>query len=36
MSSTSKRKLIDSFVLEPGTGKAIEVLKGQILRVEHV
>ena len=30
------RQIISEFVLEPGTGKAIELLKGQILRVEQV
>jgi len=30
------RKLVSTLVLEPGTGKAIELLKGQILRVEQV
>ena len=32
----SDRQVISEFVLEPGTGKAIELLKGQILRVEQV
>jgi uncharacterized protein YcgI (DUF1989 family) len=32
----SERKLIDSWSLEPGTGKAIELLKGQILRIEQI
>lgn len=30
------RTLVDSFVLAPGTGKALEVRKGQILRVEQI
>jgi len=30
------REVIAEFVIEPGTGKAIELLKGQILRVEQV
>lgn len=30
------RKQIQSLVLEPGTGKAIELLAGQILRIEQV
>lgn len=30
------RTVIDEFVLEPGTGKALEILKGQILRVEQI
>ena len=32
----SGRTVIAEYVLEPGTGKAIELLKGQILRVEQV
>ncbi len=32
----SPRRLVSDFVLEPGTGKAIELLKGQILRIEQV
>lgn len=32
----SARELITSWVLEPGTGKAIELLKGQILRIEQI
>ncbi|QDW40034.1 urea carboxylase-associated family protein [Bradyrhizobium sp. KBS0727] len=32
----SLRQVISEFVLEPGTGKAIELLKGQILRIEQV
>jgi len=32
----SGRQVISELVLEPGTGKAIELLKGQILRVEQV
>ena len=30
------RQVISEHVLEPGTGKAIELLKGQILRIEQV
>jgi uncharacterized protein YcgI (DUF1989 family) len=30
------RELIDSWVLQPGTGKAIELLRGQILRIEQI
>ena len=30
------RQIISEFVLEPGTGKAVELLKGQILRIEQV
>ena len=33
---TSARRSSAEFVLEPGTGKAIELLKGQILRIEQV
>src|SRR6266851_8625866 len=32
----TSRRIISEFVLEPGTGKAIELLKGQILRIEQV
>src|SRR3978361_445291 len=32
----NERKLIDSWTLEPGTGKAIELYKGQILRIEQI
>src|SRR6266849_4620228 len=32
----TSRQIISEFMLEPGTGKAIELLKGQILRVEQV
>jgi uncharacterized protein YcgI (DUF1989 family) len=32
----SARELITSWTLEPGTGKAIELLKGQILRIEQI
>lgn len=32
----SARKLLHSQVLEPGTGKAIELLTGQILRIEQI
>lgn len=31
-----ERRVIAEFVLEPGTGKAIELLKGQILRIEQI
>jgi uncharacterized protein YcgI (DUF1989 family) len=30
------RTIVSEFTIEPGTGKAIELLKGQILRVEQV
>src|SRR6202035_293933 len=30
------RQVISEFVIEPGTGKAIELLRGQILRVEQI
>lgn len=30
------RKLLQEFTLEPGTGKAVEVRKGQVLRVEQI
>lgn len=30
------RKLLQTLILEPGTGKAIELLAGQILRIEQV
>ena len=32
----TSRQIISEFTLQPGTGKAIELLKGQILRVEQV
>lgn len=32
----SKRKIIAEYLLEPGTGKAVPVLKGQIIRIEQV
>ena len=32
----TSRRVISEFVMEPGTGKAIELLKGQILRIEQV
>src|SRR5450631_1510636 len=32
----TSRPIISEFVMEPGTGKAIELLKGQILRIEQV
>jgi uncharacterized protein YcgI (DUF1989 family) len=32
----TSRQVISEFVIEPGTGKAIELLQGQILRVEQV
>jgi uncharacterized protein YcgI (DUF1989 family) len=34
--SANARKLIDSWILQPGTGKAIELLRGQILRIEQI
>lgn len=30
------RKLIHEFAIEPGTGKALEVKKGQVLRIEQI
>lgn len=33
---TTARTLVSERILEPGTGKAIELLKGQILRIEQV
>ena len=30
------RKILSQLTLEPGTGKAIELLAGQILRIEQV
>jgi hypothetical protein len=32
----SERRPISEFVLEPGTGKALEIRKGQILRIEQI
>jgi len=32
----TQRQIISEFVIEPGTGKAIELLQGQILRVEQI
>ncbi|CAN5117850.1 hypothetical protein BH11PSE11_BH11PSE11_23640 [soil metagenome] len=32
----SEREMIASWVLEPGTGKAIELYKGQVLRIEQI
>ena len=32
----STRNLLRSWVLEPGTGKAIELLRGEILRIEQI
>ena len=32
----SERKIIQQLVIEPGTGKALEVLRGQMLRIEQV
>jgi uncharacterized protein YcgI (DUF1989 family) len=32
----SDRAVVSEFVLEPGTGKAVELLKGQILHIEQV
>ena len=34
--SSQKRALVSTLVLQPGTGKAIELRKGQLLRVEQV
>lgn len=33
---SDERKLVFEHVMEPGTGKAIEVMKGQVLRIEQV
>lgn len=33
---STQRELLMEMVLEPGTGKALEVLKGQLLRVEQI
>jgi len=33
---TFEREALQSWVLEPGTGKAIELLRGQILRIEQI
>lgn len=33
---TPDRKLVSEIVLEPGTGKAIELLRGQVLRIEQI
>ncbi len=33
---SDRREAVDSFVLEPGTGKAIEVREGQVLRIEQI
>lgn len=30
------RELIDEIVMQPGTGKAVELLRGQVLRIEQV
>ena len=32
----TERKVLHELVIEPGTGKALEVLRGQILRIEQV
>jgi uncharacterized protein YcgI (DUF1989 family) len=32
----SQRELLHTSVLEPGTGKAIELLRGQVLRIEQI
>jgi len=32
----SDRKVLSEWVVQPGTGKAVELLKGQILRIEQV
>jgi uncharacterized protein YcgI (DUF1989 family) len=32
----SGRSVVDEFIMEPGTGKAVELLQGQILRVEQI
>jgi len=33
---SSRRELLASHILEPGTGKALELMKGQVLRIEQV
>ncbi|MEJ8852226.1 urea carboxylase-associated family protein [Variovorax rhizosphaerae] len=35
-SFSTKRTLLTSHVIQPGTGKAFEVLKGQVIRIEQV
>jgi hypothetical protein len=32
----NSRSIVNEFTMEPGTGKAIELLQGQILRVEQI
>ncbi|MGI6853809.1 DUF1989 domain-containing protein [Mesorhizobium sp. 1B3] len=32
----SNRELVDELIMEPGTGKAVEVLKDQILKIEQI
>jgi uncharacterized protein YcgI (DUF1989 family) len=32
----SNRKMLQEFVLQPATGRALEVMKGQILRIEQI
>jgi uncharacterized protein YcgI (DUF1989 family) len=34
--ATDERELLEEFVLEPGTGKAVEVRAGELLRVEQL
>lgn len=34
--AASQRAVLDEFVLEPGTGKAIELAAGQVLRIEQI
>jgi uncharacterized protein YcgI (DUF1989 family) len=32
----ANRQLVTEFIMEPGTGKAVELLRGQILRIEQI
>jgi len=32
----AKRELVEAFVLQPGTGRALEVAAGQVLRIEQI
>jgi uncharacterized protein YcgI (DUF1989 family) len=34
--SMTERKLLDEIVIEPGTGKALELRRGQVLRIEQL
>ncbi|SDY69281.1 DUF1989 domain-containing protein [Herbiconiux ginsengi] len=35
-SARAERELLEEFVLEPGTGKAVEVRAGEVLRIEQI